>query len=140
MPHLTLVRGLPGSGKSTYARGLLALHFEADQFFVYMNGKYEYDRNLIGVAHDWCFSNTVKALRCGYDCVVSNTFTTTWEMDRYFAIPGWIPDVEISLVEMRTHYGTIHDVPEEKLKLMASRWEEIPQEWIDDGLNFLRIE
>ena len=139
MPHLTLVRGLPGSGKSTYARGMFAIHLEADMFFEDADGNYKYDINLIGVAHDWCYSSTIHRLRAGYDCVVSNTFTKMWELEKYLAIPVLIPEVTISVIEMRTQYGTIHGVPEDKLKVMAARWQEIPQEWIDDGLIVTRI-
>jgi len=76
-PQLTLIRGLPGAGKSTYAQTHFSksLHFEADQFFELNNGEYKFDPALISCAHDWCYSNTVKALRWGYDVVVTNTFT-----------------------------------------------------------------
>lgn len=139
MPKLTLIRGLPGSGKSTYAATVPGLRFEADQFFEDLHGNYKYDINLISVAHDWCFSNTVKALRCGYDCVVANTFTKMWELDRYLDIPRMLPDVIVEVIEMRTQYKNIHGVPEDKLKQMAARWEEISQDLIDGGLNFKRV-
>lgn len=138
MPKLTLIRGLPGSGKSTYASAVQGLHFEADQFFEDLHGNYEYDINLIAVAHDWCFSNTVRALRCGYDCIVSNTFTKMWELDRYLDIPRKLPDVKLSVIEMKTQYKNIHGVPDDKLKQMAARWEEIPEELIG-GLDFKRV-
>lgn len=140
MAHLTIVRGLPGSGKSTYAQRVHSLHFEADQFFEDSKGNYKYDIKLIGVAHDWCYSNTVKALRYNIDCVVSNTFTKMWELERYLAIPTLLDNVSLSVVEMKTQFENVHGVPEDKLALMASRWEEIPQEWIDDGLQVTRIE
>ena len=40
--ELVLVRGLPGSGKSTYARSLGYPNFEADMFFI-KDGKYVYN-------------------------------------------------------------------------------------------------
>ena len=144
-PHLIIVRGLPGSGKSTYASSLghkfnMMRHFESDQFFVDSNGQYHYNISLIGAAHDWCYGNVVKSLRDGYNTAVSNTFTKMWEIDKYLAIPFLLPDVKIKVIEMRTQYQNIHSVPEDKLKVMARRWEQIPQEWIDDGLDFTVIE
>ena len=39
---LYIVRGIPGSGKSTFAKSLGGTHFEADMFFM-KNGEYKYD-------------------------------------------------------------------------------------------------
>lgn len=143
MSKLVIVRGLPGSGKSTYAANLargLFRHVEADHFFLLGDGKYAFDGKLIKLAHDWCYSSTVKALRQGYNVVVSNTFTTMWEIDRFLGIPSLLPDVEISVVEMRAQYGNIHNVPEEKLAQMAARWEEMDASWLANGIDFKVIE
>ena len=140
-PQLTLIRGLPGAGKSTYAQTHFSksLHFEADQFFELNNGEYKFDPALISCAHDWCYSNTVKALRWGYDVVVTNTFTQIWELDRYLAIPTLVY-IDIKVIELRTQFQNIHGVPEAKLKQMAARWQSIPQDWIDNGLRVNIVE
>ena len=51
--ELVLIRGLPGSGKSTMAKVLALVgfeHYEADMFFV-VNGQYRYDATRIRDAH-----------------------------------------------------------------------------------------
>ena len=130
MPILTLIRGLPGSGKSTFAKsGWYGLHMEADLFFERPQGGsfvYDYDHTLIKVAHEWCYASTVKALRCGSDVVVSNTFTTMWEMQRYLDLPELISNLRIRLVEMHTQYGSVHDVPQTAIDKMKQRWEALP--------------
>lgn len=131
MSKLIIVRGLPGSGKSTYAKNYLAenedaAHFEADMFFAKWPLDYNYDIRLIGAAHDWCYSNVVRKLWHGHDVIVSNTFTKMWELERYLNIPTIVDNVEVEIVEMCTQYQTIHDVPEAKLKQMAARWEKLP--------------
>lgn len=136
MSKLIIVRGLPGSGKSTYAKQYLAenedaapygaAHYEADMFFAKFPLDYNYDIRLIGAAHDWCYSNVVRKLWHGHDVIVSNTFTKMWELERYLNIPTIVDNVEVEIVEMRTQYQTIHDVPEAKLKRMAARWEKLP--------------
>lgn len=140
-PQLTLIRGLPGAGKSTYAQTHFSksLHFEADQFFELNNGEYKFDPALISCAHDWCYSNTVKALRWGYDVVVTNTFTKLWELDRYLAIPGLLPNVVIEVVEMKTQYTNVHGVPDDKLKQMAGRWEDISSALQEQGVSFMQV-
>ena len=51
MATLTLVRGVAGSGKTTYVKKLNILasqHIEADMFFIDHNtGKYEFDRERV---------------------------------------------------------------------------------------------
>lgn len=133
-PTLIIIRGLPGSGKSTLAaqicRGQEIFHFEADMFFEEeYSGTYNFNPKLLGVAHDWCYSNAVKMLKDGFSVVVSNTFTKKWELERYMSIGTLIPNVKIIVYEMKTQYENIHNVPEEKLKQMAARWEEIPEDW-----------
>ncbi len=143
MPTLTLIRGLPGSGKSTYAQKLNAIHYEADQFFLTANGDYAFDAKLLKVAHEWCFANTVRALRRGSDVVVSNTFTQLWEMNKYLELRSLLPNVslDIQIVEMKTQYGNIHNVPEDKLKQMADRWEDISEACIElQRINVKKIE
>jgi hypothetical protein len=55
------------------------------------------------------------------------------------AIPSILDGVEVRIVEMRTQYENIHGVPEDKLKTMASRWQSIPQDWLDAGISFTAI-
>lgn len=134
MTKLYIVRGLPGSGKSTWCnnnlKSLTDFHIEADQYFQrYENSEYEFDAKFLSEAHDWCYANTVYWLREGFNVYVSNTFTKIWEMERYLAIPTKLPDVQVEIVEIKTQFKSVHGVPEEKMKQMAARWEEIPEEW-----------
>ncbi len=55
MRNLYIVRGLPGSGKSTFAKFVGDSFVEADMFFM-KNGKYEFDMSKIRDAHSWCLS------------------------------------------------------------------------------------
>ncbi len=51
---LYIVRGIPGSGKSTFAKTLGGQHYEADMFFIDENGVYNFDFTKIKDAHQWC--------------------------------------------------------------------------------------
>ena len=51
--ELILVRGIPGSGKSTFAKSLGGTHFETDKFFM-VDGEYKFDGTKIKEAHKWC--------------------------------------------------------------------------------------
>jgi predicted kinase len=125
MPHLTIIRGLPGSGKSTYARELNALHLEADMFYV-NNGVYTFDHTKIGQAHQWCRMTTASALSAGMDVVVSNTFTQLWELKPYFRMPFDTYEV----LKLTGDYGSIHNVPEESIEKVKRRWEDFDGETV----------
>lgn len=126
---LILVRGLPGSGKSTFAKSLLARnpsmkHFEADMYFS-RDGEYKFDPTKLRVAHQWCWEATCEAMLEGQDVVVTNTFTQLWELDRYL---NFRHRFEVIVVEMRTMWGNIHGVPPEKIEAMENRWEDLPED------------
>lgn len=147
MPTLIIIRGLPGSGKTTKAihicnkeeqkSGRKFFHYEADMFFEDYRGKYTFNPNLLGIAHDWCYTNTVKSLKDGVSVVVTNTFTRKWELERYMSISTLIPNVKIIVYEMKTQFENVHNVPGEKLKQMAARWEEFPEEWKEQLEDFI---
>ena len=123
---LILIRGLPGSGKSTFAKTLTGYdHFEADMYFIKADGTYKYDRNFIRKAHEWCQQRTYDSLSAGRDVVVSNTFTQLWTMKPYIDMAKTL-GAKLLIKEMRNQYGNIHNVPEGVLASMAEQWEELP--------------
>ena len=86
MPILVLVRGLPHSGKTTYANDNFAAigfkHLESDMFFT-KGGVYKYVPGQNPKAINWCQRETLKAMKLGEDIVVSNVFAKHWEMGFY---------------------------------------------------------
>jgi hypothetical protein len=120
-----LIRGLPGSGKSTYAASLGIPHREADMYHM-VNGVYRWDRAKIGEAHAWCQAETEKLVSAGRGVVVSNTFTRLLEMKPYFDIAAR-HFTEMKVVEMRGDFGNIHGIPENALSAMRNRWEWFPE-------------
>ena len=135
MRNLILVRGLPGSGKSTLAKKIKDQKFyltgvciEADMFFETPNG-YEFDIARIRDAHNWCYYSTKNALKGGMDVIVSNTFTTNWEMERYVKLKEIFPNLIVTIVNVTTQFETIHGVPEETMKKMKDRWEDVNPNW-----------
>ena len=131
---LIIVRGLPGSGKSTHAKHNLiriqdwdkTVHLETDMYFI-KNGVYQFDGNLIKKAHEWCYKTTEVFLNQKYNVVVSNTFTQKWEFDKYLTLAEEL-GIPYKVIRMTGNYGNIHDVPEDILKRMADRFEDFPNE------------
>lgn len=124
--NLYLIRGLPGSGKSTFAKSLKCMNIESDMFFC-QNGEYKYSTVLSYVSHKWCQDTTEWHMQENLDISVSNTFTTKKEMEPYFLLAQKY-DYKIIIYCMRNNYGSIHNVPKEIIDIMEQRWEDIEGE------------
>jgi predicted kinase len=130
MSDLILVRGLPGSGKSTFAKTNFPSYFlmEADHFF-YVDGKYCFDASKLGAAHSRCQSITLDLLKDGMNIIVCNTFTTKRELKPYFEIAKETHS-NLSVITMNGNFGSIHNVPEETMVKMKNRFEhDISELW-----------
>lgn len=125
---LIILRGLPGSGKSTYVKKNFSKHkhYEADMFHM-KNGKYDWKQENQAAAHKWCLDSTKKSLENGYKVVVSNTFTTKKEINRYTDMADKLGK-KVKVFRTTKHYGSIHNVPEETLERMKKRMVDIPGE------------
>lgn len=127
MKTLYLIRGIPGSGKSSFAEILLANQVvddvvEADNYFV-NEGKYCFNPCKLKEAHKWCKDYTRTALDRGYSIAVSNTSTTEKEVETYRKIAEECSAKFVSIIIENRHGGeNIHGVPEEKLQQMKSRF------------------
>jgi len=136
---LYVVRGLPGSGKSTFVKTLGVPHYEADMYFIGPDGKYTFDPKNLKSAHIWCQNAVRNAMILSekelledsagvysiYDRIaVSNTFTQQWEMDPYIKMAeehGY--NFFSVVVENRHGNSNIHGVPKENMDAMEKRFE-----------------
>ena len=122
---LYIVRGIPGSGKSTFAKTLGGQHYEADMYFIDEEGNYNFDGSKIKDAHQWCQSFVETDMLLEYPkIVVSNTFTQEWEMEPYFKLAKEYGYTVFTIVVENRHGGVNqHGVPEDKLEQMRNRFE-----------------
>ena len=130
---LFLVRGLPGSGKTSFASAIWNDYAvcEADKFFYDKEGNYNFDPSKLKEAHSWC-KNEVESRMIEHqnnqqyypEIAVSNTFTQEWEMEDYFKLAEKYEYKVVSLIlENRHGSQNVHGVPDEKLQIMKDRFQ-----------------
>lgn len=130
MTTLYLIRGVCGSGKSTFATelyqaGIVSAVLEADQHFIDpVTGEYKFDANQLAVAHVRCQQRCIEYLIEGKSVAVSNTSTTEREVHTYKEIAERIIGCKfVSIVVESRHSGkNQHGVPEEKVQQMRNRF------------------
>ncbi|XP_045929724.1 NEDD4-binding protein 2-like 2 isoform X2 [Micropterus dolomieu] len=132
---LILMRGLPGSGKSTRARELLSigpsgLILSTDDYFVHRDG-YHYELGLLGAAHEWNQSRAKDAMRDGRSpIIIDNTNTQAWEMKPYvqmalergYKVDFCEPDTSWKFDPYELEKKNKHGVPQEKIAQMMDRF------------------
>ncbi len=123
MKTLYIVRGLPGSGKSSLAKKVTELVYSADDFFTNKKGEYNFNAKLLGKAHEWCWGKVRDAMFIGAEAVaVANTFTQAWEAEKYYQIAEEY-GYSVFVIECQNDFGNVHDVPQESIDAMKERWE-----------------
>ena len=139
---LTILRGLPGSGKSTYTPRLEAagaVVASADRFpglYTYnADGSVSIDVNKLDEAHGASYKTAIEAMQSGQDCVVDNTNLTIEEVGPYVAIAqAFRADCAIVTLECNPEIAfkrQTHGVPREAFDGMVERMEafEEPVHW-----------
>jgi len=137
--RLVLVRGLPGSGKTTLAEMLQsyqdAIMFSTDDLFM-VDREYKFDASKLPEYHKKNIEKVeekmemVERMKGGdWDCmldtiIVHNTFTEEWEMNPYYHLAEKYDWAVISLIVENRHEGkSTHDVPDVAIENMRSRFE-----------------
>eukprot|EP01084_Bolivina_argentea_P219165 371785_1 len=128
-PSLILTIGVPGSGKSTWAkiRTDAKTVIAADDYFdKFNNGKF--DVKLLSKAHEWCQKSIFNACKSGQNAVANNTNTTLSEMHAYVTkiIFGNLPHKIVFAVMQEQNIKVLssrglHGVPVKKIKEMLRR-------------------
>ena len=123
---IIIVRGLPGSGKSTIAKKFCTRAIcTADDYHTNRNGNYDWKPENVVKAHDWCQRKCKRFMERGIPIiVVANTSTTEREMKPYFDMSK-IYGYRISTVVVENRHGgkTTHGIPEETMAKMEGRFD-----------------
>ena len=141
MRQAIIMRGIPGSGKSTYVRETLWKEFEvpmprevpvvcsADDFHM-VDGEYKFDPKNIQKAHRACLKKFIDACRKGSPLViVDNTNTQQWEYVQYVNIAqsfGYdVKIVEFRITATQSYERNVHNVPLDVIEKMYERFQSV---------------
>lgn len=122
MKDITLIRGIPGSGKSTFA-SMMNVDFKisTDDFFADYT---KFDKSKLGIAHKWCQLEVETRMLLNESIAVANTFTQEWEMQPYFDLAEKY-GYRVHTIIMENRHGSVnvHNVPIDTITKMVDRFE-----------------
>lgn len=125
MRIMYIIRGIPGSGKTTLAHKLVGKEntYEADDFFYSEDGQYYFDAAKLSKAHQHCQRGVIKAVQeKACDIAVSNTFIRIWEFAVYYQIAEAY-GLEPMIIECKGKFNNVHGVPQGKVDKMTAQFQ-----------------
>ena len=131
---MIILRGISGSGKSTYARENYPEEVicSADDFFT-VDGEYCFNPSMLSEAHTQCFRTAIFGLQSRLDIVVDNTNTSIWEIAPYVLLAqAFGAEIEIIRVDCDPAVAAArntHGVPSGAVFAMAARMEPLLPFW-----------
>lgn len=123
MGKVIILRGVSGTGKSTYCEAYIneAVVVSADHYFINAKGEYKFDPNHLGDAHGLCLRTYVDHLQHGDETIiVDNTNTSISEIAPYAALAlayGYELEIVTLLVDVEVAAArNVHNVPLETVR------------------------
>lgn len=127
MATLTLIRGLPGSGKSTYAKQHFdCLILENDMWHV-EDGQYTWTKDKLQAALKWVYKTAELMLENGKDVCIANTFTRRAFVNNYKLLAEK-HHARFNVIRLETEFKSVHAVPDEVVESMRDSFEDWPSE------------
>lgn len=119
--HVVVLRGISGSGKSSYAREHYPTYeiVSADSFRYDETGVYHFDPKKSSSDHEACFNQFIQLLDEGRDVVVDNTNTLYSYYERYI-VSGFKRGAKIEVVTLHCDpqiavQRNLHGTPKETI-------------------------
>lgn len=131
---LVICRGLPGSGKTTWANTLIKMYggvnLATDDYYM-VGENYLWDSKKIPQAHEWNQWRCDQAMRYEIETIVISNTNTTWKQIKPYVSMAMKYGYSIQVVEPPTSWkydvqecfnNNSHNVPLEAIQRMRDRW------------------
>jgi predicted kinase len=143
MKRVICMSGCSGSGKSTYATGLVANNWDgigtivsADHYMIDADGEYRFSVGKLAKAHAGCLSDFASALAHGTDLIVIDNTSTTVSEIRPYQLGALACDYDFEVITVRCDVEKAaarnrHGVPIDRVRKQAERIarRQLPAEW-----------
>lgn len=146
MRQVIIMRGFPGSGKSTWLKnspGRKVICSADHHFTVPGTGEYHFNHSQLEEAHNACMCKFVWSVTEGHSIVVvDNTNLTINEILPYFQVAKAF-GYDIKIVEMRCSIDlaksrNVHNVPSFIYDKMKSKYQGIPY-WMEKKVQYIKV-
>lgn len=140
MRKLIILRGISGSGKSTYTAKLKKLAkttvgvCSAD-FYFHRGREYKFNPRLLGKAHQFSKETCQRLMEQGVELIICDNTNTRWNfecMPYVKMAEKYNYEVEVTRFEVSTSTAAkrnIHNVPEGAIEKQASRIDSTPEKY-----------
>jgi len=127
--ELIIIRGLPGSGKTTYAKSNFPNHIilEPDHLFMDLNGNYLYEAQIWDEAVSFIEKLADFSLSRKKNVVVCDVFPTLNSMNNLQKIAEF-HKASVVIKTTDESFNSVHDVPLCIIEKMKILWEDTPEE------------
>ena len=131
MTELILIRGVPGSGKSTMAAGLTGfVHIEEDQYFT-RDGVYTFDPEMSDDALAWAIDQVSRNLADGKSVVVSNVFAKVKDLWPYVDLASRL-SVTYRIMHASGNWPNSKGLTPEQVEQIRATFEPVDEQTFDE--------
>jgi len=123
---LVLMRGIPGAGKTTYARRAYpgAVTLSTDRFFTRSDGSYRFDAARLSEAHEACLRQLSLAINAHMTPIVVDKCNLTWKAIEPYALAARRARYELLVITLDASplscwRRNVHRVPQSKVLELA---------------------